>query len=60
MKILAILVIATVFPVFLWAQTIGKTSIDTTENFSSLGEVTDTVPNVDIFESDDLLKVTLK
>jgi len=60
MKRLAILLVAAVFPVCLWAQAIDKTSVDTTENLSSLGEVTDTIQNEGFFDTDVPLKITLK
>jgi len=48
------------FPYFLWAQTSKISSIDSLRNISSLGEVTDTVPNINFFGTDDPLQITLK
>ena len=60
MKRLLFLLLILLLPYFLWAQTIKKISIDSLENFSSLEEVTDTVPVINFFGTDDLLEMTLK
>lgn len=60
MKRLFFLFYLLVFPFLLWAQTTGKTLPDSLNNYSALGEVTDTVPDINFFETDELLPITLK
>jgi len=60
MKRLSFLMIMLVFPYFLWGQTSKKNSIDSLENISPLGEVADTVPNINFFGTDEPLAITLK
>jgi hypothetical protein len=60
MKRLLYLLLLLVFPYILWAQTTKKISIDSLENNSPLGEVTDTVQTDNFFGTDIPLEMTLK
>jgi len=49
-----------VFSNFLWSQTSNKIALDSIDNISPLGEVTDTVPTDNFFGTDVPLEMTLK
>jgi len=60
MRKLSFFLIILAFPIYLWSQTNNNVSVDTLANSSLLGEVTDTVPDINFFETDELLPITLK
>lgn len=60
MKNLSLFLIILAFPYILWAQHENEVPIDSLNNSSPLGEVTDTVPVINFFETDESLPITLK
>lgn len=60
MKKSFIFLIIIVLPYFLWAQSKNEVPIDSLHNNSPLGEVTDTVPDINFFGTDEPLPIILK
>jgi hypothetical protein len=60
MKKLLFFLIILAFPYILWSQSEVKVPVDSLYNSSPLGEVTDTVPDIDFFGTDESLPITLK